>query len=527
MLTKPSSTTLLLFLGLTALVATADGHSFSQCSSSSADALGITSVTLTPDPPVAGGSLQVQFTGTPTAQVDSGTASLKVKVLGITITTLTFDVCSDLGVSCPLPAGTPFTGSLSYTIPSSAPASISATAEVQVVDGSQNELACIDLSVTISKATTTSSATLTLAAQKAMVSAPNNAIKTFLLASVAANAVAQQQQQQQQNDDEAITVPTRTRKEIEYLFEAWRQEFSPKQFHPDELEGRLSRFAANAAMVERHNADPTKTWKMALNQFAHLDDDEFKAAYLGYKKPANDPRVPHKSDGHSKLRGQRKLTSTASSVDWVSAGAVSEVRNQGQCGSCWSFSTTGAIEGAMAIKYGSVTALSMQQLVDCDTTDDGCSGGLMDNAFSWVGYNGGLCSYDDYPYTSSGGSAGTCSTSCSAVTGSAPTSYTDVTASETALMAALTKQPVSVAIEADQSGFQFYSSGVYTGTCGTSLDHGVLAVGYGTDDGTGYWKVKNSWGGSWGEDGYIRLERGKDQTGGQCGILSQASYPNL
>ena len=166
-------------------------------------------------------------------------------------------------------------------------------------------------------------------------------------------------------------------------------------------------------------------------------------------------------------------------------------------------------------------------LVDCDTKDSGCNGGLMDNAFSWIKSNGGLCEEDDYPYTSGGGSSGTCQTSCTVVKDSAPSSWVDIKESDSAMMSALDQQPVSIAIEADQTSFQYYSSGVLTAECGTNLDHGVLAVGYGTMDGTDYYRVKNSWGTSWGDEGYIYLERGGSQTGGQCGMLMSASYPVL
>mmetsp|Transcript_34562 Transcript_34562/g.43662 ORF Transcript_34562/g.43662 Transcript_34562/m.43662 type:complete len:168 (-) Transcript_34562:453-956(-) len=165
-------------------------------------------------------------------------------------------------------------------------------------------------------------------------------------------------------------------------------------------------------------------------------------------------------------------------------------------------------------------------LVDCDNEDMGCNGGLMDNAFDWIQQNGGLCSEDSYPYVAHGQNCR--SWSCTPVEGSNPVGWVDVEQTQEALMEAVAQQPVAIAIEADQLAFQFYSSGVFSGNCGTNLDHGVLLVGYGTsDDGEDFWKVKNSWGDSWGDEGYIYLQRGKDQEGGQCGLLLSASYPEL
>jgi cathepsin L len=231
-----------------------------------------------------------------------------------------------------------------------------------------------------------------------------------------------------------------------------------------------------------------------------------------------------------------KSSSAASSVDWVSAGAVTPVKDQGQCGSCWSFSTRGALEGAYYTTYGSLPSFSEQQLVDCDNRqhggkDMGCNGGLMDNAFTWIKKNGGLCTEVSYPYVSgTTKTAGTCQSTCSAVKNSAVVSYTDVPIkSDSAMMQALTQQPVSVAIEADQKAFQLYKSGVFTGECGVNLDHGVLVVGYGTMSGTDYFRVKNSWGTTWGDAGYIYIGRGSqfNDGQGQCGVLLSASYPTL
>jgi C1A family cysteine protease len=150
---------------------------------------------------------------------------------------------------------------------------------------------------------------------------------------------------------------------------------------------------------------------------------------------------------------------------------------------------------------------------------------MMDDAFEWVKKNGGLPTEENYPYTSgTTGKSGTCETAHTNVAEVAPKSYTDVRSNVDALMSAVAQQPVSIAIQANQLAFQFYDSGVLTGNCGQRLDHGVLAVGYGTENGVDYWKVKNSWGDSWGEDGYIKIERSDADL---CGVLDAASYPNL
>jgi len=187
---------------------------------------------------------------------------------------------------------------------------------------------------------------------------------------------------------------------------------------------------------------------------------------------------------------------------------VTGVKNQQQCGSCWSFSTTGSVEGAYFLKTGKLVEFSEQQLVDCSTAqgNQGCNGGLMDDAFQYYisgGSSSPLCTESEYPYTATG--PNTCSTTACTSHTNVVTGFTDITVgSENDLMSAVAARPVSVAIEADQSSFQFYSGGVMDGSCGTQLDHGVLVVGYGTDSESNknFWKVKNSWGATWGEAGY-------------------------
>ena len=288
----------------------------------------------------------------------------------------------------------------------------------------------------------------------------------------------------------------------------------------------LTNFATNDDMIESHNADTFATYTLGHNRFSHMNFDEFKEyIHLGLDDP-----VP---ETVANLVFDEPISTSAlpTSVDWSAKGAVTGVKDQGNCGSCWSFSATGALEGAYKIKYGTLLSFSEQNLVSCDTIDSACNGGLMDNAFTWTKNNGGLCTEGDYPYTSgTTGQKGTCYTTCAKNTGVAPKSFTDVTKnSDSALMTALAQQPVSVAIQANQPAFQLYKSGVLTGTCGSNLDHGVLAVGYGTwTDGTDYYKVKNSWGTSWGMSGYILIQRGNPQRCGECGILcGPPSYPNF
>jgi len=287
-----------------------------------------------------------------------------------------------------------------------------------------------------------------------------------------------------------------------------------KSYAPEEFFYRYTTFKVNFDYVEKHNAG-NHTWTVELNKFADLSLSEFKNLYLGYKPELS------RSATHISLYDDKVGAYPSGSLDWTAKGAVTGVKDQGQCGSCWAFSTTGGVEGVVQIKHGHLTSLSEQQLVDCAGSygNMGCNGGLMDSAFKYVQANG-LCTESAYPYTAKDG---TCkSSSCSMSTDSKISGYKDVPANnENSLGSSVDGQPISIAIEADQSGFQLYSSGVFCGVCGQSLDHGVLLVGYGTQSGSDYWKVKNSWGTGWGEQGYIRMCRNKNE----CGLADEPSYP--
>jgi KDEL-tailed cysteine endopeptidase len=261
-----------------------------------------------------------------------------------------------------------------------------------------------------------------------------------------------------------------------------------------------------------------------MNSLADLSSDEYKNLYLGLA--VNPEKLLSKSATPFRYADVPE-ESLPKSIDWRAKGAVAEVKNQQQCGSCWAFSTTGSIEGINAIFTGQLISLSEQELVDCDTAGDnqGCNGGLMDSAFEFVISNGGLDTEEDYPYT---GTDGRCIRAKKGLHVVSIDGYEDVPAkSMIALKKAVAHQPVSVAIEADQRSFQLYAGGVYNDTkCGTALDHGVLAVGYGVEHGQYYWIVKNSWGPDWGDKGYIKMAMGSQfGPSGICGIQTMASYP--
>ena len=297
-----------------------------------------------------------------------------------------------------------------------------------------------------------------------------------------------------------------------------------KTYAAQEFFRRFRVFKENMDHVVRMSLDDSVTHEVAMNHFGDLTNEEYQNIFLGYQRP-------NRERNYEDLSG----IELADSLDWVAKGAVTGVKDQGQCGSCWAFSGTSTVESAVAIKTGELYDLSEQESVDCSTlkngyTNMGCNGGMYDTMWKYVKANGGICSEDSYPYTSgTTKKTGTCQKTCTPIEETKVSNYVTVkTGSDDALMTALNVEPVSIAIEADTKSFQLYKSGVYTDYegCGTTLDHAVVLVGYGSCSDGDYYILRNSWGTGWGENGYMRIGRGSQyETSGMCGLLQDPMYP--
>uniref|UniRef100_A0A0A9ZFK1 Cathepsin L n=3 Tax=Lygus hesperus TaxID=30085 RepID=A0A0A9ZFK1_LYGHE len=296
-----------------------------------------------------------------------------------------------------------------------------------------------------------------------------------------------------------------------------------KKTYPTEIEERfrMKIFMENKRKIAKHNSRFERglvKYKMGLNHLSDMLPHEF-VKYNGFKR----------SNSTTRLLGSTFIepahVTLPKEVDWREKGAVTPVKNQGQCGSCWSFSATGALEGQHFRKTKKLVPLSEQNLIDCSGPygNNGCNGGMMDYAFQYIKENRGVDTEKTYPYEAEDDQ---CRFKKSNV-GALDTGFADIPqGDEEKLKAAVaTVGPVSVAIDASHESFQMYQSGLYyEPECSSEeLDHGVLVVGYGTtDEGDDFWLVKNSWGESWGDAGYIKMARNKDNN---CGIATSASYP--
>jgi C1A family cysteine protease len=313
-------------------------------------------------------------------------------------------------------------------------------------------------------------------------------------------------------------------------FALWAAQHKKTYTSPAEHSKRFHIWSKNREMVNSHLSS-SSSYSLALNRFSDLSPLEMDSLLFGYRSEDD--------EYHDNFMVQPSYMRTSiTSIDWRAKGAVTPVKDQGQCGSCWAFSTIVAMEGLHAIETKSLVSLSEQELASCAFDGNkGCQGGKMTNAFGWIAANGGIDSEADYPYESKYGEVFNCSASKVKQHVATSDSYVRVYGpgnnySEASLMAAVAKQPVSVAIAVGGS-FVHYSGGVFDDPkCGTALAHGVAVVGFGTDEASGkdYWLVKNSWNDQWGEGGYVRIARGGgNETSrgkpGICGILMDCAYP--
>ncbi|XVF87353.1 hypothetical protein PTKIN_Ptkin18bG0113200 [Pterospermum kingtungense] len=308
--------------------------------------------------------------------------------------------------------------------------------------------------------------------------------------------------------------------------EQWMTRFNRVYENQSEKDRRFKIFKDNLEYIENFNNAGNKTYKLDINEFADLTHDEFLAAHTGYMK-RNNPTTTTTSSSSASFRYET-VTDVPTSLDWRQQGAVTPVKNQGQCGCCWAFATVAAVEGITQIKTGKLISMSEQQLLDCSINggNRGCDGGLMVNAFQYIMQNQGLTTEENYPYEEM---QGACDSEKATVKVADISNYEEVPPNdEEALLKAVSNQPVSIAIDGSEMNFKFYSGGVFNGDCGNHLTHAVTIIGYGTsEDGTKYWLIKNSWDKSWGEDGYMRIQRDGGIPEGLCGLAMKASYPTL
>jgi len=333
-----------------------------------------------------------------------------------------------------------------------------------------------------------------------------------------------------------------------YRFQHYTKEFG-KSYSTYEAKTRERIFEARLSAIRLHNQDPTKTWKQGVNQFTDKTDEELKA-YLGARPGPKLNVVPVHVTAET-------LKDLDDDVDWRDQGVVTAVKDQGRCGSCWSFAAAETLESYYALASDNLVQLSQQQILDCTENPQhcggsgGCGGGTVELAYAQIIKMGGLASEWTYPYLSYFGDANTCNTT-RAVAVATITSYVNLPPNEQppVINHLATQGPLAISVDASQ--WFTYETGVFDGCNQTNpdLDHAVQLVGYGTDDKLGpYWIVRNSWTPSWGEAGYIRLRRepdnavrcGTDLTPGDgdgcsggpptekvcgsCGLLYDAVYP--
>jgi C1A family cysteine protease len=300
------------------------------------------------------------------------------------------------------------------------------------------------------------------------------------------------------------------------MWGTWKTDMNKNYATTEEDAKRFQIFQKNYEFAHNFNKQG-RSAVLGMTVFADLSNEEFASVYASCSPKAELKETTPKT---------YDVFNLPASVDWRQQGAVTPVKNQGQCGGCWAFSTTGTLEGLYFINNGQLISFSEQELIDCVSDCDGCNGGVPAYAMQYTAQNG-IEPSSDYPFI--GQSDSSCELDSSEAT-SANSDYSPVSSDDTiALQTAIVNQPVSVLIEADQQVFQLYTGGVLTdgSGCGANLDHAVLAVGYEVYNGVSAFIVKNSWGTSWGVQGYVYIATDNNANGGAgvCGILSQPTYP--
>ena len=476
-----------------------------QCSGKT-DKLKVSSVAFSSNPVHPGTTLTITVSGTPTVAITSGaTMKTDIKLGSFAVQTSTQNFCSLSGIVCPVAAGTAITASWNVAVSGTAPSG-SYTAEVSTVNGDKSAVSCIDSPFTVS--------------------------------------ASFEEEEEQSWEPLPLTLShaeVLSENRIASLFRSFKITHGRVYEHAAEEALRFEHFKNSLSRIQARNKGlVSDDLNFGVTKFSDMSVEEFKEQMLTSKQSERashlDANVLPYSSVERKLRGTSILGATPTSFDWRDQKMVTPVKDQGSCGSCWAFSTGEVIESAYAIAGHPLTELSIQQVVSCDTVDGGCRGGDTITAFDYVQKAGGLCSEDDFPYTSGRGLTGKCQTTCSPVAGTNIASWAYATPEctgpcngqdEAALAATLsTVGPPSICVNAEP--WQDYTTGVMKGSsCSHSyndLDHCVQLIGYnGIDKSTGYWIARNSWNTNWGVEGMIHLEFGQNT----CGVSDEATVVTL
>ncbi|KAK9046460.1 hypothetical protein V6N11_052347 [Hibiscus sabdariffa] len=308
--------------------------------------------------------------------------------------------------------------------------------------------------------------------------------------------------------------------------EQWMVDYGRKYESESEKEMRYNIFKENLEYIENFNNVGNRTFKLGLNEFADMSQDEFMATHTGYNKIPDNLVLISETTSYAYEKDSDILQVPLDvNFDWRDRGAVTPAKQQGKCNCCWAFAAVAAVESMTQIQTGKLISMSEKQLLDCSTNggNQGCNGGLMVNAYQYIFQNGGITSEESYPYVDI---QQACDTGKQTQKVASVSGYKVVPANnENALANAVADQPVSIGIDGSGQAFRFYQGdGVFTGDCGSDLNHAVTIVGYGKDDkGLEYWIVKNSWGETWGDKGFMKIQRGANL----CGLAKEASFPFL